>query len=74
MIRTVISLDPEDKAWLDKTAASTGQTMAELVRRAVRRLRDEEETSFREILKQTRGLWKAGDGLAYQRKIRREWR
>jgi hypothetical protein len=39
--------------------------------RVTRRAR---QASFSELLEQTRGIWKKGDGLAYQRRLRREWR
>jgi hypothetical protein len=74
MVRTVISLDPDDKAWLDRKAEEQGTTMTEVVRRAVRRLREEEERpDFEEILRRARGTWKHGDGLEYQIRIRDEW-
>jgi len=74
MVRTVISLDPEDKAWLDDAARREGVPMTEMIRRAVKRMRREEERpSFREILERSRGTWNLGDGLEYQRRIRAEW-
>jgi hypothetical protein len=77
MVRTVISLDDEDKAWLDRKAKEDNVAMTEVIRRAVRRLREEstpKNRSLDELLRQTRGLWKKGDGLAYQRKLRSEWK
>ena len=74
MIRTVISLDPDDKRWLDEKAKEDNVTMTEVVRRAVRKMReDEEQPSFEELLEKTAGSWRNGDGLEYQRKIREEW-
>lgn len=75
MVRTVISLEPEDKAWLDRKAKEEKVPMTRLVERAIRRLRTETETSpkLEALLRETSGLWKAGDGLAYQRQIRRQW-
>lgn len=74
MVRTVISLDPDDKAWLDEAARREGVSMTELVRRAVRRMREQErKPSFKEILERSRGTWKHGDGLEYQIRIREEW-
>ena len=76
MIRTLISLDPEDKAWLDRKAKAERTPMAQLVRRAIRRMRDESESDpagFERLLSGTSGLWKKGDGLAHQNKLRREW-
>ena len=74
MIRTVISLDAEDKSWLDRKAEETGVPMTQVVREAIHRMRHEEEESFDALLERTRGKWRHGDGLAYQRRLRREWR
>jgi Arc/MetJ-type ribon-helix-helix transcriptional regulator len=77
MVRTVISLDEEDKRWLDARARETHVSMAEIVRQAVRRLREESAREARatdELLQQTSGIWKQGDGLAYQRRVRDEWK
>ncbi|MGI5863973.1 MAG: ribbon-helix-helix protein, CopG family [Myxococcales bacterium] len=76
MIRTLVSLDEEDKAWLDRRAAAEGVPMTELIRRAVRLLRAHEEppaASLDELLDKTKGLWRRGDGLEYQRASRDEW-
>ncbi|MEK7404343.1 MAG: CopG family transcriptional regulator [Acidobacteriota bacterium] len=74
MTRTIISIDPENKQWLERTARAQGVPMAGLVREAIRRMRQQEDVSLEELLKQTSGLWKRGDGLAYQRRLRKEWR
>ncbi len=50
--------------------------MTELVRRAVRRMREEDTASpgaFETLLRETSGIWRAGDGLSYQRRLREEW-
>jgi Ribbon-helix-helix protein, copG family len=78
MIRTLISLDDEDKKWLDRRAKEEGLTMAQLVRSAVKRYREQCETSetepsLEQLLRQTAGSWREGDGLAYQQAIRGEW-
>lgn len=74
MIRTVVSLDEDDKRWLDRRAQEEGVPMTELVRRAVRRLRAEEERpSVDEVVEASRGIWKQGDGLKWQEELRREW-
>ena len=76
MVRTVISLDPEDKAWLDRQARRERAPMTRLVRRAIQRLRKESEANpsrFDLLLRETSGLRKFGDGLAYQRRLRGEW-
>ncbi len=74
--RTLISLEDQDKAWLDEAAAREGTAATELVRRAVKLLRERqalEQQPFSEILRRTRGLWRGADGLDYQTRIRDEW-
>ena len=72
-MRTVISLEPTEKKWLDEEAKRTGKPMTEVVRIAIRYLREEQEKSFEDLLQSTSGTWREGDGLAYQRRIRSEW-
>ena len=77
MIRTLISIDPEEKAWLDRKARELGVPMTAVVREAIARYRIEEsrrgKNRLAEALEQTRGLWRHGDGLAWQRKQRDDW-
>ena len=78
MIRTLISLEDEDKRWLDRKAKEEGATMAQVVRTAVRRYREQcereaGEPSLEELLRRTSGLWKGGDGLEAQLRLRGEW-
>jgi hypothetical protein len=73
MTRTVVSID-DDERWLDRRASEEGIPMTELVRRAIRRFREEEERpTFDELVEASRGTWKHGDGLAWQEKLRGEW-
>ena len=78
MIRTLISLEDEDKKWLDRRAKEEGLTMTELVRVAVRQYREQCETSqaaesLEQLLHRTAGIWREGEGLAYQQAVRDEW-
>lgn len=77
MPRTLINLDPEDKAWLDQEARARHVPMTELVRQAVRAYRVRAESMNRpdlqSALSRTAGIWRTGDGLAYQRRMRAEW-
>lgn len=76
MIRTIVSLDPEDKAWLDRKARQERTPMTRLVQRAIKQLRRESEANpsgFDRLLRETSGLRKSGDGLAAQRRLRGEW-
>ena len=76
MVRTVVSLEENDKRWLDERAAAEGVPMTEMIRRAVRLLRQQSRLRrppVEDLLDRTAGVWKRGDGLRYQKKIRREW-
>lgn len=77
MIRTVISLDSADKSWLDDKSRAEHVPMTQLVRVAIRRYRQSENAAsprgVRALLEATRGTWAAGDGLAYQRRVRSDW-
>ena len=66
-------LDTDDRIWLQKKSAYTGQSMSLIVRMAIRLMRDTEEKAFDGLLRQTSGTWKAGDALAYQQAVRSEW-
>jgi hypothetical protein len=77
MVRTLISLDPKLKAWLDRQAKRQGIPMAELVRRALERYRAEgdgkERDPKRRALHAVRGTWRGPEPLDYQRSVREEW-
>ena len=74
LVRTQISLDDEQKAWLDRQAALRSVSMSSLIRQAVSEFRMREQrgsaASIQDVLKQTAGIWQAGDGLEYQERIR----
>jgi len=77
MRRTLITLDADDKAWLDHEARLRHVPMTELVRQAIRDYRRREESLSRPTLQtalaRTSGIWRNGDGLAYQQGLRDEW-
>jgi len=62
MIRVVISLAKDDKIWLQHVAEDQHVSMAEVIRLAIERYRDEIQTtpacSLHQILLKTRGIWK----------------
>lgn len=76
MVRTIISLPERDKRWLDKRARDKKVPMTAVIREAVKALQDQEERqeALEKALKASAGIWKNGDGLAWQRKLREEWR
>ena len=73
-IRTIITLSEEDKKWLESYSNVHQVSVAEAIRQGIRRLKDAElKETYRVLVQSTKGLWKKGDGLKYQRKIRSEW-
>jgi hypothetical protein len=76
MIRTLISLDPEDKLWLDRKAEEENVSMTQLVRTAIRHYREECEAStptLDRLLEETAGIRQGEDGLSVQLRLREEW-
>ncbi len=77
MTKTLINLDADDKAWLDLEARQRRLPMTELVRQAVHSFRLREQARGRpalaEALANTAGLWRQGDALAWQQRLRDEW-
>ena len=72
--RLIITLDNEDKRWLEGYTRLRRISMAEGIRRGLRILREQEgNNSYQSIVDHTGGIWKKGDGLKYQKKIRSEW-
>jgi hypothetical protein len=74
MTRMLISLEENDRRWLEQKAQETGVPMSEVVRRAIRQAQENGQKPMKELLGSTAGLWRKGDGLRYQRRIRNEWR
>jgi hypothetical protein len=81
MTRTIISIDDDEKRWLDRKAKEQGTTMTEVVRQAIRQYRlggrksKGQGSTYDEILKMTKGTWTQGDAVDYVRKMRAsEWR
>ena len=73
MNRTIISLENDDKQWLEEESRRSGLPQSAIVRLSIRYLRSDREKSFEKLLNQTSGTWKEGDGLAYQEQLRSEW-
>jgi hypothetical protein len=74
MTRMLISLDENDRRWLKQRAQEAGVPMSEVVRQAIRQAQENGQKPMKELLESTKGLWREGDGLRYQRRIRKEWR
>lgn len=78
MARTAVEIDADDEAWLEHEAHQRGETVAVLVREAVheyrqRREQHEQVGGLPAALARTAGLWRAGDALAWQERLRTEW-
>ncbi|MGQ0645082.1 MAG: ribbon-helix-helix protein, CopG family [Elusimicrobiota bacterium] len=77
MVRTIVSLPKEDKAWVDKFSRARRQPSAETIRRAIRSYRKSVERggSGGDALRVTAGIWKGrvSDALRHVRRLRSEW-
>jgi len=72
--RTIVTLSEDEKRWLMSFSKAHRVSMAEAIRRGIAYLRSSEGTgSYKKSVQQTRGIWKKGDGLQYQQKLRSEW-
>lgn len=78
MVRTIITLDEEQKKWLESYSKIHRQSLAETIRCAInefkkRKLKDKQ--SYLKALEGAFGMWKDRkvDGLEYERKLRAEW-
>ena len=72
--RIIITLSEEDKQWLESYSRAHQISLAEAIRQGIRRLKDVElENTYRTIVQNTQGIWKEGEGMKYQRKLRSEW-
>ncbi|MGH8190223.1 MAG: ribbon-helix-helix protein, CopG family [Rhodanobacteraceae bacterium] len=77
MPRTLINLEDDDKRWLDREARRRHVPMTQMVRDAVAEYRARSQSLARRDLQselsRTAGIWKGGDGLAHQNRLRKEW-
>lgn len=72
--RMIVTLPDEDKAWLEGYSKAHNISVAEAIRQGIRTLRDSlSKDTYQTLIKSTRGVWREGDGMIYQDKIRSEW-
>ena len=72
--RTIITLSEEDKLWLEGYSKAYKISVAEAIRKGIEKLRETDGLkTYHTLVESTRGIWRKGDGLKYQRKIRSEW-
>ena len=72
--RTIITISEEDKRWLESYSSLHKVSVAEAIRQGIRKLKEAELfENYQTLVQRTRGIWKQGDGLNFQKKIRAEW-
>ncbi len=72
--RTIITLSEEDKLWLESYSKAFKISVAEAIRQGINRLKGAEiQKTYHTLVQNTRGIWKEGNGLIYQERIRSEW-
>ena len=73
--RIIITLPEDDKLWLEGYSRAHEISVAEAIRQGVAKLKETDGADvYRTLVEKTRGIWKEGDGLEYQNRIRSEWR
>ncbi len=73
-VRTIITLSEEDKKWLESYSSLHHMSVAEAIRRGIKKLKEAEfYEHYRSLVLNSNGIWKKGDGLTYQKQIRSEW-
>lgn len=75
MPRTILTISDDDRRWLQRVARREGVSMAEVLRRAIHRWREQEdrERSFDRLLAATKGIGTGEDGEDVVRRLRDEW-
>jgi hypothetical protein len=67
MIRTIISLNANEKKWLDKMAKAQHLSMAQIIRNAIKEYRQKHSntvsTDIDSLLQETKGIWEGEEGL-----------
>jgi len=71
--RIIITIPDEDKLWLDRYAKVNKISVAEAVRQGIGLLKKRHrQKTYQKLVEITCGIWKKGDGLAYQQEMRGE--
>lgn len=80
MLRTVVSFEPAEKAWLDREAKLERVSMTEVVRKALKFYRSsfdsknvKKSSTFSQLLHETAGCYQKINGLKFQEQLREEW-
>lgn len=76
MSRMVITLSDDERQWLRAASRLRQQSIAELIREAIRQYRGRmEKSTYKQVIRETSGAWgkAAEDGQAYVDRLRSEW-
>jgi hypothetical protein len=72
--RIIITIPDEDKIWLESYSKVHQISVAEAIRQGIGELKkSQSQPTYRQLVERTAGIWKKGDGLEYQEKMRAEW-
>jgi hypothetical protein len=72
--RIIITIPDEEIIWLDRYAKERKISAAEAIRQGIGLLKKEQrQKTYQKLVEITCGIWKKGEGLAYQKKVRIEW-
>jgi hypothetical protein len=72
--RIIITLSQDDKLWIESYSKAYKISVAEALRQGITILRHREgQEAYRRLVEATKGVWRQGDGLAYQLAIRSGW-
>ncbi len=72
--RVIITMSEREKRWLRSFGAHRGISVAAAIRQAIACLKSTQgQTTYRELVLDTRGIWKQGEALRYQEAFRSEW-
>jgi hypothetical protein len=72
--RIIIAIPVEDHLWLEGYAKVHKISVPEAVSQVISLLRQEHrQQTYQKLVESTCGIWKKGEGLAYQLEFRGEW-
>jgi hypothetical protein len=72
--RIIITIPEVDKLWLDGYAQECKISVAEAIRQGIGLLKQgQRRKTYLKLVESTYGIWKKGEGLAYQQMVRGEW-
>jgi hypothetical protein len=72
--RIIISIPDEDKLWLEGYSKVHQISVAEAIRQGIGELKkSRRQHTYQQLVERTGGIWKKGDGLVYQVRVRAEW-